>query len=68
MGRPNDLGVRKVEHVDAVDGEDDVADLEAARLGRRVGLDGGDDDGPRPVDAEAEFPPHPLNADGLVAL
>ena len=68
LSRPNDLRMREVEHVDTVDGEDDVADLEAARLGRRVGLDGGDDDGARPVDAEAELPPHALDADSLVAL
>ena len=60
--------MRQVEHVDAVDGEDDVADLEAARLGRRVGLDGGDDHGSRTVDPEAELAPHALDADGLIAL
>ena len=68
LSRPYDLRVRKVEHVDAVDGEDNVADLEAARLGRRVRLYGGDHDGSRPVDPETEFASHALNADGLIAL
>lgn len=40
LGRFYDLSVRQVEDVDPVDGENDVADLEAARLGRSVRLDG----------------------------
>ena len=64
----DDLRVREVEHVDVVDGEDDVADLEAARLGRRVGFDGGHDDGPRTVDPEAEFAAHARHFHGFIAF
>ena len=68
MSRPYDLRVGKIKHVDAIDGEDNVADLEPARLGWRVRLDGGDDDGSRPVDPETEFSSHALDAYGLIAL
>lgn len=68
LRRFDDLGVGEVEDVDVVDGEDDVADLEAARLGRRVGLDGRHDDGPRAVDAEAELAAHARHFHGFIAF
>ena len=62
------LRVRQVEHVDPVYGEDDVAHPEAGGLRRGVRLDGGDDDGAGPVDAEAELAADAGDAHAHVAL
>ncbi len=60
--------MRQFENVDAVYGQVDVADAEAARLGRRVRLDGRDDDRSRAVNSEAEFPADSSDSQCRVAL
>ena len=68
LGHANHLGVRQVQDVHPVDGEEDVADSQAGALGGGAGLDGRDDDGPRAVDTKTKLSLHSLHSDSLVAF
>ena len=68
LGHANHLGVRQVQHVHPVDGEEDVADSEAGALGRGTGLDGRHHHGPGAVDTETELSLHSLHSHRLVAF
>ena len=47
--------MRRVEHIDIVDADDDIADVETGDLRRSGRFDGRHDHGPRAVDAETEL-------------
>ena len=68
LGHADHLGVREVQDVDPVDGEEDVADSQAGALGGGARLDGRDDDGPGAVDTETKLALHSLHSDSLVAF
>ena len=60
--------MREVQHVDPVDGEEDVADAEAGALCRGARLYGGHHHGPRAVDPEAELSLQSLNHHSFIAF
>ena len=68
MGDADHVRMGRVEYVDVVDADDDVADVEARDLGRRCRFDGRHDDGPRPVDAESKLAGFSPHQDDIVAL
>ena len=68
VGDADNFGMRRIQNVDVVDGDEDVTDLEAGFFRRSSRFDGRNDNRTRSVDPESKFARLALYHDHVIAF